>query len=241
MKTRRLSEIDLARFASLPAGPQLEQALRAYNAGGGAWSYEPVRESTGDILAAKTPLLGDLPPISWDVISGQIVRACKRGVTQASANLEVGKVLYDATRRLGWVAAKLSMSRLPIGFDDSVRFWSDVVLEDSDGIFIPFFDHRRGRGLSNPSVMQIVFSMQHLWVRERNPDLMHARLAVIRFPIVLNERSIRLDFHSESELLPYDDLDSRVRVVYETWARISDERVEETRRTGTGGPTPFGF
>jgi len=50
-----------------------------------------------------------------------------------------------------------------------------------------------------------------------------------------------LDFHDEAELLSYEELLSRVRNVYETWARVSEERTNETRRTGTGGPTPLGF
>jgi hypothetical protein len=83
--------------------------------------------------------------------------------------------------------------------------------------------------------------MQHLWVRERNPDLMDARLSVVRFPSVGGERGIHLDFYNDAELLSYEDLDNRVRVVYETWARVSDNRVREIRRTGTSGSTPFGF
>ncbi len=241
MKTRRLSEIDLARFAALPAGEQLERALRAYNAGGGAWSYDPVRHSTADILWARTPLLGPVSPVPWDTIARQVSRSCTRGPTQAQANVEVGKVLYDAARRLRWTAAKVDMRRLSIGFGESVSYWSDVVIEDVDGPFIPFFDHRRERGLAIGSARQIVFSMQHVWVRERNPDVMDARLAVIRFPSGSDERGIWIDFHEDSELLSYDELNGRVRTVYETWARVSDERDRETRRTGTAGTTPFGF
>jgi hypothetical protein len=241
MKTRRLSEIDLARFASLPAGEQLEHALRLYNSGGGAWSYNPVRESTADILAAKTPLLGMPEPVSWPKIVRQIERACTKGEDQRKANAEVGKILFDGSRRLGWSTAKVHMGWLPIGIGESVRYWSDVVIDDGDGQFIPFFDHRRALGVANASMRQIVFSMQHLWVRERNPDLMDARLALVQFPNGCEGRGIHLDFHSDAELLPYEDLDSRVRNVYETWARVSDERVRDTRRSGTSGTTPFGF
>jgi hypothetical protein len=241
MKTRRLSEIDLARFACLPAGEQLEHALRLYNSGGGAWSYNPVRESTADILAARTLLLGEPPPVSWPKIARQIERACTKGEDQVEANVQVGKVLFDESRCLGWSAAKVHMGGLPIGIGESVRYWSDVVIEDGDGPFIPFFDHRRALGVANASIRQIVCSMQHLWIRERNPDLMDARLAVVRFPGDRGERGIHLNFHNDADLLSYEELDSRVRIVYETWARVSDERVRETRRSGSGGTTPFGF
>jgi hypothetical protein len=235
VKTRRLSEIDLSRLAAHTDQSMLEQALRVYNAGGGAWSYDPVRASTSDILAAKTPLLGALPPLIWTKIERQIIAASRRGEAQAKANVLVGKVLFDAVRRGGWSAVKFPMGHLPIGIGETVRYWSDVVVEDRDGVFIPFFDHRREHGITSLRIRQIVFSMQHLWVRERHPDLAEARLAIIQFPSAGDTRGIRIEFHSEADLLPYDILDARVRNVYETWARVSAEKVRETRKTGTGG------
>ena len=239
MSTRRLSEIDLAKFAALHGGA-LEQALRSYNAGGGSWSYNPVRHSTADILAAQTPLLGRIEPASWVNLSKQIERACNRGEAQKLANIGVGKTLFDAARRYSWKAAKFDMGRLPIGFGESVSYWSNVVVEDEAGLFVPFFDHRREHGITNPLIRQIVFSMQHLWIRERHPDLMHARLAVIRFPSIGEERGIQIDFHKDAELLSYEELDARVRVVYQTWADVSDERGRR-RRAGAGESNPFGF
>lgn len=241
MKIRRLSEIDLARFAALPAGERLESALRRYNAGGGTWSYSPVRTSTADILDARTPLLGAVLSVSWPSIVAQMQRACTRGQDQVRANLEVGKVLYDAARRLKWTAAKLHMGSLPIGFGESVRYWTDVVIEDEDGLFIPFFDHRRAHGIANAAMRQVVFSMQNLWLRERNPDLMTARLAIVRFPSGCDERGMHVDFHNDADLLSYEELNQRVCTVYETWARVSDDRSREARSTGTGRATPFGF
>lgn len=235
MKTRRLSEIDLARLAALTDQSMLEQALRGYNAGGGAWSYDPVRGSTSDILGAATPLLGALAPLPWSKIETQIRAASKRGEVQASANALVGKVLFDATQTYRWSAVKFPMGSLPIGIGETVRYWSDVVLEDEEGLLVPFFDHRREHGIANDAVRQIVFSMQNLWVRERHPDLMNARLAVIQFPSADETRGIRVECHSEADLLAYEELDARVRNVYETWARISEGKAREGRKTGTGG------
>lgn len=240
MKTRRLSEIDLARLAALPAGPQLEHALRAYNSGGGAWSYEPVRASTSDILGAETPLLGRFGPPPWSKIKRQIELACRRGAAQVNANTEVGKVLFEASRKLNWSAANVPMGRLPIGMGESVRYWCDIVLEDAEGQFIPYFDHRRGLGITNAGMRQIVFSMQHIWVRDRNPDLAGARLAVIQFPQERESRSVRVWFQNDTDLLSYEELNARVRLVYETWARVSAEKTHDARRAG-GGATPFGF
>lgn len=241
MKIRRLSEIDLARLASLPPGEQLERALRAYNTGGGAWSYDPVRGSTSDILNASMPLCGPLDQLPWEKVEHQIETACKKGEDQIKANVQVGKVLFDATHRAGWSAAKFPMGRLPLGLANTVRYWSDVLIADADGPFIPFFDHRREHGISNRLMSQIVFSMQHLWIRERHPDVADARLAIIQFPSEKETRRIRIEFHRESDLLSYEELDRRVRIVYETWARVSIEKIREMRRTGTSDRNPFDF
>ena len=241
MKMRRLPEIDLARFAAAPPGPKLEHELRHFNAGGGFWSYDPTRQSTADILWAQTPLLGPVPCPTWEQISSQVTRACNKGPDQTSANLGVSKTLFDTARAADWLSARFDMGRLSIGFAGSVSYWSDVVVQDESGIFIPFFDHRRSNGIANPDARRIVFSMQHFWIRDRYPDLAAARLAVVRFPNHGQERSIRIDFHNDAELLSYDELSTRIRVVYETWGRVSDERARDKRGTGTGGPNPFGF
>jgi len=241
VKIRRLSEIDLVRLASLTDQGELEHRLRAYNAGGGAWSYNPVRNSTSDIVGASTPLLGSMSRPHWGQIQRQIVAACSRGQAQIEANLLVGKVLFEASHRMGWSAAQFHMGAMPIGIGETVRYWSDVVLEGQDGLFIPFFDHRREHGVTNAAIRQVLFSMQHIWVRERHPDLAEAQLVVIRFPTDGDTRSIQIDQHSDAELLPYDVLDARVRNVYVTWARVSEEKARSGRKgTGTDGPGLFG-
>jgi hypothetical protein len=241
MKIRRLSEIDLARLCTYAAGPSLEQALRNYNTGGGAWSYDPVRASIADILNAKVPLLERMDEVAWPKIARQITSASNRGVEQAAANRLVGKVLFDEARSLGWVAAKFDMARMPIGFGEAVRYWSDVLIDDGHGPIVPFFDHRREHGVTNLDIRRIVFSMQNVWVRDRYPDLADARLAVVRFPSDGDDRSITMDFHVESELLSYEDLNELVRNVYRTWAKVSEVRLETERRKGTGTENPFGF
>lgn len=240
MKIRRLSEVDLARFLSYQIGPDLDQRLRSYNAGAGPWSYEPVRFSTADIVDAQIPFLGDCPKPSWDQISNQIQKACKRGKEQIAANVEVGKLLFDYCKEKKWKAVKHPMSVMPIGLKETVRFWCDVVVADEDGPFIPFFDQRRDGGITNAEMRKMVFSMQNIWLRERDVDLAGVRLAVVRFPMSGEQRFIKIDFHNEQELLPYEQLNQKVQAVYEAWARVSSEKTAEQRKTGTGG-NPFGF
>src|ERR1700722_1280987 len=196
----RLSEIDLAKAMSVPPGPALEAEMRYYNAGGGAWSYDPTRTSISDLLEARTPLVGPLSPVPWSRLEQQIRSACKRGQEQSDSNLQASKLLFDAARKRGWTAVQEPMGFLSVGFGESVRYWTDVVIADADGPFIPFFDHRRSGGLTKPAARHIVFSMQHIGVRERNPDLSEARLAVVRFPISGDTRRVHVYFHDGSDL-----------------------------------------
>jgi len=160
---------------------------------------------------------------------------------QEQSNLEVSDLLYKYCGTEKWRSAKIDMHALPIGFGDSVRYWSDVVIQDDNGLFIPFFDHRRTKGLKGIQENRFVFSMQNFWIRERFLDLRSARLAVISFPTARKMRGLSIQFGKEEELMSYDELDSRVRRVYEAWAKVSEERTTKRRETGTDGPTPFGF
>ena len=147
--------------------------------------------------------------MSWLKLERQIRSACNRGQTQTDFNLQVSKVLFDAARDRGWSAVQEPMGSLSVGFGESVRYWNDVVIADTDGPFIPFFDHRRRGGLTTPATRHIVFSMQHIGVRERNPDLGEVRLAVVRFPVVDDARRVQVYFHDGSDLLTYEELDTR--------------------------------
>jgi hypothetical protein len=243
MKIRRLSEIDLARFCAIPEGEQLRQALRNYNAGGSAWSYEPVRSSTAELLNASTTLFGSSPRVAWPLLERQVRRACTRGIEQTEANVEAAAILYHFAEALDWQAVKFPMGRLAVGMGEAVRYWADLVLDDGDGPFIPFFDHRRQNGVSNGDIRRIVFSLQDVHVRQQFPDLAEARLAIVRLPCAGSLRSLSLEFHESGELLSYDELNTKVSHVYREWASVLAERDHDRRGTGTsgGGGTPLGL
>ncbi|MNT02802.1 hypothetical protein D3C72_1373110 [compost metagenome] len=241
MRIRRLSEIDLARFCAVEDDENLRQKLRLYNLGGGAWSYDPVRKSKADILCARTPMFDSIAEATWDKLAPQISSACIRGKAQASANLLVAKTLYDYRKAHAWDAVKFEMGSLPLGFGETARYWSDILIDDGNGPIIAYFDHRRTGGITGDRHRQIVFSMQNVWIRERYLDLSDARLAVIRFPSHNDLRSVDIRFHKELDLLSYEDLDAAVKRVYLLWAEVSREREDGVRKTGTGESTPMGF
>lgn len=232
-KIRRFSEIDFARFIALAGTPALQNALEKYEMGGGSWSYEPVRNSTADILGAATPLYGPIETPPWEVLRRQIEGACKHSEAQVAANVQVGKVLHSETARLELTAVKFSMGRMPIGAGETVKYWSDVIVADKDGPFVPFFDHRRQYGITK-LVQSVVFSMQNLWIRERHPDLADIRLAVVKFPSQGISRGMSIDFHTEAELMSYEELDAKARLVYELWAHILAEKAAPAKKKATG-------
>jgi hypothetical protein len=67
MQVSRLSEIDLAKAMSVAPGPALEAEMQYYNAGGGAWSYDPTLSSTSDLVGAHAPLVGAMCPVLAEV------------------------------------------------------------------------------------------------------------------------------------------------------------------------------
>ena len=240
MKMRRFSELDLARFVTLtPDTAILEAALKRYDAEGGSWPYEPVRKSVPDILGATTPLYGPLEPVSWGNIEATIRNACRYGEPQTSSCIEVGLALFEEANRRGWKTVQVPMGRMPIGADESVRYWLDLVVADADYSFIPYIDSRRAMGVTNAAIQRVIFSMQHTWVRERNPDLAGSRLAIIRFS-KKSPRKMSVVFHNGSDLLSFEELDSRVRAVYEAWDRVLRSKpAKKAKKTGTDGRSDF--
>lgn len=233
MTTPRLSETDLARFCVHSPGAALDEALRQYKIGGGSWSYDPARATVPDALAASVPLAFDMPRVPWSLLERSLAGRCSRDA-QRLANVEATKILYDESVKRRWRAVQSDFASMPIGMGEAVRYWSNVIVEDDEGPFVFFPDHRRDRGLGGAEARRIVHSMQHVWIRSRYPDLEEARLVVLRFPMVGARREMRIHVADEDALLTYEQLDERVQGVYESWGRVFEERVRE-RRTGTGG------
>lgn len=71
--------------------------------------------------------------------------------------------------------------------------------------------------------------------------MVDARLAIVRFPTKKSTRAVSVEFHQDTELLSYDELDRRIRTVYEVWAEVLEEKDAAVKKTGTGDGNPFGF
>jgi hypothetical protein len=207
--------------------------------GGSSWNYEPVRGHAGDLVGAATPLYGPMAPVPWRQIEAQIRNACRYGDEQRAANTLVAHALYEGVRERKWSAVDFAMGRMLIGSGEYVRYWSDVILADRRSTFIPFFDYRRKIGSAPSQVARVIFSMQQVWIRDRHPDLAHARLAIVRFANSPT-RTLEVSFHDDRDpLFTFEELSQRVRTVYETWEKVLRKSQPERRRTGTDGTLDF--
>ena len=225
MKTRRLSEIDLARMCALADRPaELDLATEAYEAGGGSWSYDPSRRSEAELVNAQPPLPMPLPRPEWAKLELQITRACNRGQVQKDSNVEVSRLLHDQSVKEEWVARSIDLSSMPIGVSETVRYWSNLVIEGPDGRFVAFVDHRRQGGLNSEASRRVVYSMQSSWIHARYPDLEGTRLAIIQFPCIRRARSFQIRFCDAGDLMDYDELNERVSRVYLSWGGVADRR-----------------
>lgn len=232
MKIRRLHEIDLARVALLPADEKRAQ-LRRHRSGHAPYTYNPARSVLLDVINAQAALPLPIPPTSWDQIEARLRRDAK-SEGGFVANKEVTELLFDLVQREGLSAAQMDIGRMPVGVGETVAYWINAVLIRGDDVILPFFDHRRGQGLTKLG-RKFVYSMMREHLATRHPDL-DARFAIFRFPMEGDERAIKFLMHDHGDgHLSYDQLDAAVTETYAIWREVLEERLDEARRTGTGG------
>lgn len=184
-------------------------------------------------MNAQPSLPWPAPATDWEHIEARLRRSAPTEEGFA-ANVEVTSLLFDLVRGDGFEAQQFDVGRMPIGVGESVAYWVNAVLIRDQEIILPFFDHRRAKGLTQIA-RTFVFSMMREHLAARHPDL-EARLAIFQFPQQGDERSIRLSMHEPcSGLLPFDALDAAVTETYAIWREVLEERSDEARKTGTDG------
>jgi hypothetical protein len=231
LKIRRLHEIDLAQIALLPTDEK-RLRLRRHRAGHAPYSYDPARAVLLDAINAQARLPFEAPPTPWAQIEARLRRDAKTDESFA-ANREVTELLYGLIEREGMSAVQIDIGRLPVGVGETVAYWINAVIRNGDEFILPFFNHRRQR-LTDLSC-QFVFSIMREHLAARHPDL-EAKLALIQFPQEGSDRAIRLRVcHPAETTLTYDQLDAAVTETYAIWREVLEERLDEAKRTGTGG------
>lgn len=232
LKIRRLHEIDLARVALLPADEKRSR-LRRHRAGRAPYSYDPARAVLLDVINAQARLPFPAPATPWDQIEARLRRAAPSDES-FDANKEVTELLFALVRGHGYSAAQIDIGRMPVGVGETVAYWINAVLVRGDEVILPFYDHRRAKGLTELG-RKFVFSVMREHLAARHPDL-DARLAIFQFPQEGDDRAIKLRLDDPSAAkLTYEQLDAAVTETYAIWREVLEERQEDARRTGTGG------
>lgn len=232
LKIRRLHEIDLARIALLPADEKRTR-LRRHRSGRAPYSYDPARAVLLDVVNAQPHLPFPAEKTSWEQIEIRLRRGSPTDDGFA-ANKEVTELLFGLVESEGFKASQLDIGRMPVGVGETVAYWINAVLVRGDEIILPFFDHRRAKGLTALG-RKFVFSMMREHLAARQPDLV-ARLAIFQFPQEGAERAIRFLLDGPStDQLNYEQLDAAVTETYAIWREVLEERLHEERKTGTTG------
>ncbi len=230
MKIRRLHEIDLARVALLPADEKRSRLLR-HRSGRARFSYDPARAVLLDVVNAQSSLPWRAPATPWEHIEHRLRRDAPTDES-FQANLEVTELLFGLVNAEGYEALQFDIGRLPVGVGETVAYWINAVLVKEGNAVLPFFDHRRAKGLT-AIARTFVFSMMREHLSARHPDL-DATLAIFQFPQEGDDRAIRVrQLDAAEKLLSYEALDAAVSETYTIWREILEERLDEARRTGT--------
>lgn len=217
--------IDLANFAPLPAD-QKRRALEGFKQGRPPYSYQPVRQSTADLMNIATSLFGFGPRPSFEQIA-TVIRGASKYEAEAVANLNVAAGLYE----LSWQGRRERFRALGTTIGQSLVYWEPVVVSVDGHPVVPFFNQRR-TGLG-PEARRFVFSAMHEQIRVAEPDFTNVRLCICQFADTKKgPRSARLNFDDAVALFSFEDVQAMVAETYAIWAEVWAGRVEEARRSG---------
>jgi hypothetical protein len=242
---RRLSEIDLANAAALPAGER-HAALRRVNLKSPKVNYQPTRRKQPDIFNARGDLFGQAREADLEALKECIRKdPFTRNDATEKANLEVTECLhhYAVVNRIQARRYHISPFILQGASGIKLVYWSPLILVKEQRLHVLFIDPRRENGLT-PEGRHFAFSMMHHRARAVHLDLEDAELIIFQFPMA-DAANRYLKVHTASQLdrplFDYDELEQRIRETYTTWRLVLAEREAELRRKADRGRGDFGL
>jgi hypothetical protein len=236
VKIRPLHEIDLARAAPLPLDQKRKELERLY-LGQPRITYNPFRQSIGDIFNVELGLFGPVTPVPWTRLAATI-SAASRTREERSANLAVAGTLHEYATRENLTGRYQEFLALPLGMGSKLVYWQPVVLGIKGRPVVPFIDPRRASKHLTSVARQFVFSVMHEKIRAADPDAADLKLAIFQFPE--DEQGVRtteLWLDDGVDLFSFEELDGMVRDTYEMWQQVCQEREAQARNRagGVGG------
>jgi hypothetical protein len=232
VKIRRLPEIDLARISPLPKDQQRKH-LEQIRYGRPPLSYGPFRSCFHDILNVRPEMFGPVSVTDWRVIDTLLRRKCC-SEQERDANIYVARGLHEFARETKMLGRAEEFFPLAMGVAPPVTYWLPMVLSFEGCQLVPFIDPRRSRGLTHAG-RRFALSMMHERIRAADPEYEAVRLAIFQFKDV-NEDRRNLVIHTDEsiQLFSFDEMEAMVRVTYELWREVWEEREMEMRRKSTG-------
>ena len=239
MKIRPLPEIDLARIATLPFDQQRKQLEQIID-GHPPFSYNPLRAGFADIFNIQPALFGAVEPTDWSVVAEIVGKKCKSD-DEAVANLRVAKGLHHFTTENRTFGRAKEFFPMTVSVGRKVIYWLPMVLAIEGRPLIPFIDPRRSRRLTQEA-RRFVFSMMHERIRAADPDYADVRFGIFQFGDPEEDvRSPKLHADTYVSLFSLGELESMIRVTYELWREVCEEREAVARRKADGTRGPLGI
>lgn len=231
MKSRRLTETDLANmsFASVGVKRQrLESVVRPKAILG---SYEPFRHSAGDAVNQQFPFFEDFEATSLDRLEAIVAKACKGDPKLLEMNLAIARSTHRFSTERSLTAEKVDVRPIALCFGHMYEFGMPLIMRHDGKAHVVFPDLRRTNALSAQGC-RFVFSAMHQRWRVNYPDMAGLRLSIWRY-LNNSARDIRVVECLDSSLISYESL---LADVQETYAILHEVLADEDRRRrGSGG------
>jgi hypothetical protein len=238
MKSRRLTETDLANMAFLPSTVKMKRIESLIGPKIIRGSYEPFRTRVGDAVNEQFPFLEEKhEATSLDTLEEVVCKACKGNVLLLEMNLTVAKATHTFAVERQLSAERFHIRPITLPFGHAYEFGMPLLVRYEGSASAVFPDLRRTNPLTE-SGRVVVTSWMHQRFRVNYPDLSSLKLEIWRYEnnTLRNIRPIRA---SEDQLIGYDDLVADATESYRILHDLENGLTELRRRSGGGSPGPL--
>ncbi len=239
MKSRRLTETDIANMAFLPSEIKRKRLLNFVKPKPISGSYEPFRSSAGDAVNQQFPFLCEKRSATpLDVLEQVVAKACKGDEKLLEMNLCIARATHLFATSLGVTAERADVRPISLAFGHSYHFSLPLIMRHGGEAHVIFPDLRRNNPLTS-SGCRFIFSAMHQRWRENYPDLSALKLSIWRYANNEN-RDVRQISCTDNSLIPYEELLNDVRNTYTILHVILKEEEQIRRRMDNAAGPLFG-
>jgi hypothetical protein len=238
MKSRRLTETDIANLAFKSRDAKYARLLNLERPKAVVGSYEPFRRSNGDAVNLQLPLIAEAQePSSLEALEAVVAKACKGDPELLAMNLPIARATHAFASENGIIAIHEEVRSLVLPYGHAYQFGMPLLMVYPDGRVVAVFpDLRRTDALTSIGKRTVFSLMHHRW-RENNPDLRELGLQIWRYKNTAG-RDVEAIECDESQLFTYEQIIDDVRETYDIWHEVLRE-ASVGRRTIAAGPGPL--